>query len=151
MNIWRLVKAEHADTAFDGEGAAVAGGRWNNAGTRVVYVSQSLSLAALEVLVHTGQEGLHVQYRFFEITVRGSVPVETIEHLPEGWGSDVAPESAKKIGSDWVAKKSSAVLRVPSVIVPGEFNFLLNPAHRDFRKLKIGKPKPFSFDTRLLK
>jgi RES domain-containing protein len=147
---WRIVKARHAATAFTGEGAAKTGGRWNSRGVRVVYTSSTNSLAALETLVHLNPPVLlrYVSIRIeFEDRVMERVALVT---LPADWQAEPPPPSTKALGDAWVREARSAVLAIPSVIIPGELNYLLNPAHPDFRAIRIGKPDAFAFDPRLL-
>ena len=147
---WRLVKARHAARAFDGEGARLHGGRWNSPGTRVVYVSSSRSLAALELLVHL--EIAEALEHYVVIEVR--IPTQSItrldpRRLPPDWRSDPPPAALRALGDAWVRAARSVALEVPSVVVPEEANYLLNPAHPSFRRIAIGKPQPFRYDTRL--
>ena len=148
---WRIVKAKHAATAFSGQGAADYGGRWNSRGVAVVYVSGSKSLAALECLVHLNPP---VLFKYFVFPVqfdRALVEEFPLKKLPQEWDTEPPPPSVQAIGDDWVRTARSAVLAVPSVVVSGEPNFLLNPAHPDFKKIIIGKPEPFAFDSLLIK
>jgi RES domain-containing protein len=149
LQAWRLLKTRYLATAWDGTGAKRAGGRWNSVGVPVVYTSASLSLALVEVLVHL-PSGILPAY--------SAVPVEFEERLvtvlpqrslPKNWRAEPAPSETRALGDAWAAAKESAVLRVPSVVVPNEFNYLLNPAHPDFTRLKVGKPVAFPFDPRL--
>ena len=146
---WRLTKTRYLATAWDGEGARKAGGRWNPPGVAVVYASGSLSLALVEVLVHLPADILPaysaVPVDFDDALVTAVAPGE----LPRNWKDNPPPPSTQAIGAAWVAKGTSAVLRVPSVIVPGEFNFAINPAHGDFGRIRIGDPMAFPFDPRL--
>ena len=147
---WRLTKTKYLSTAWDGEGASKAGGRWNRPGVPVVYAAGSLSLALVEVLVHLPAEILPaysaVPVEFDDALVTVVAPAQ----LPRNWKDSPPPPATQAIGADWVASGASAVLRVPSVVVPGEFNFVLNPAHRDFGRIRMGAPMPFPFDPRLL-
>ena len=128
----------------------VHGGRWNSPGAAVVYTSQSLSLAALEMLVHLEPEHLLESYRAIAVTFDEELArTLTREQLPRNWRSDRPPPRLQAVGNEWVKNNTSAVLRVPSVIIPEESNFLLNPAHPDFHRLTIGKPRRFQFDPRL--
>ena len=145
---WRIVKERHAGTAFSGEGAARTGGRWNSRGVPVVYTSQSQALAALESLVHLNPPVLF-KYVAFRLTFPEGM-VEKFGTLPPDWQAEPPPPSTKKIGDLWVREARSAVLALPSVIIPGETNCLLNPVHPDFKKIKIGKAQPFAFDPRLM-
>lgn len=149
MKVWRICKRRHA--AFDGEGARIAGGRWNRRGTAVVYVSETLSLAALELLVHCDPVLLPGDL----VSIRAEIPdgleitrVE-VDALPRGWRRSPPPDALAAIGSDWARRASTAALSVPSALVPGERNLLLSPAHPDFRRIRVGKPDFFSLDPRL--
>jgi RES domain-containing protein len=151
VRAWRIVKAGHAATAFSGDGAARVGGRWNSRGTRLVYASATQSLALLESLVH-----LNPMLVFAYVAIPADFPdslVETIkaETLGGDWTHEPPPASTKRIGDRWVRAARSAVLAVPSVIVPAETNYLLNPAHTDYRRIKLGPPLPFALDPRLIK
>jgi RES domain-containing protein len=135
--------------AFDGEGARVWGGRWNSAGSAVVYTSATTSLGLLEKLVHT-EEGLPPIYVTIPVAF-GAGSVETMDRvkLPADWRSLPAPFSLKRIGDEWVRSMRSCILEVPSAIVPHESNFLLNPEHPDFASLEIGEPINLDIDKRL--
>jgi len=115
----------------------------------MVYTAQSQSLAVLEVLVHLESPELLKRYLLFEVAIDVSCMDELdLSTLPRNWKADPVPPRVQAIGDGWVAGGHSAVLRVPSVLVPGESNFLLNPRHADFGKLRIGKARPFQFDPR---
>lgn len=148
---YRIVKARYAGNAFDGEGARMQGGRWSSIGTRTVYTAGSLSLAVLEILVHLQQTQILSSYVVFELDFPERL-VQNQDHdsLPADWRSSPAPVSTKQIGDTWIKKSSSALLKVPSVIVPSEYNFLINPAHSDFSGISIGDPMPLDVDPRLL-
>lgn len=149
LSVWRITKQKHAKPAFSGEGARLFGGRWNSPGTAVVYTAQSQSLAVLEMLVHLDSPELLKKYLLFEVMIDPSCVRELdLSSLPRNWKANPAPAKVQAMGDDWVAGGSSAVLRVPSTLVPGESTFLLNPHHPDFRNLRIGKPLPFQFDPR---
>jgi RES domain-containing protein len=148
LKVWRICKRAHA--AFDGEGARKAGGRWNLRGVAVVYASETLSLAALELLVHADPALLPEDLVAIEAEVPEALRMRRIEadKLPRGWRRHPAPETLARIGADWAKSLETAVLSVPSALVPREANFLLNPAHADFRKIRIGKPEAFDLDPR---
>ena len=148
----RIVQARVAGRAFTGEGARRYGGRWNSNGVAVVYTAGSTSLAILEVLVHIPtydilDEYVHIPVEFDNKFVLALNPDE----LPAKWDKDPSPHANKQIGDSWVGNQRSLILELPSVIVPTEKNFLINPAHPDFSKLKIGEPQRFEFDPRRLK
>ena len=148
--VWRIVKSDRARRAFDGEGARLFGGRWNSPGHRVVYTAEHASLAVLEMLVHLHEAEAVARYAL----VRARVPdrlVEVLEpaRLPPGWSDHPAPAALREIGDRWAAAGRSLALRVPSAVVPEEANYLLNPAHRAFRRVAIGAARPFALDPRL--
>jgi RES domain-containing protein len=150
MKAWRITKQRHARTAFSGEGARLYGGRWNSPGVPLVYVAQSQSLAILEVLVHLDAPALLEKYVFLEVDFDASLVIDLDRSpLPKNWQSDPVPDAIQAIGDRWVSSGNSAVLRVPSVLVPEESNFLLNPRHPDFGKIGISRPHAFRFDPRL--
>lgn len=148
--VWRIVKERHAATAFDGEGAWRFGGRWNSPGTRVVYASESKALAALETLVHLNPP---VVLKYVAIGIQfDEALLETMEakNLPPDWTQEPPSRATQIIGDRWVKEARSAILELPSIIIPSESNFLLNPAHIDFSRITAARPERFSFDPRLL-
>ena len=146
---WRIVKEKHAPTAFSGEGAAKTGGRWNSRGVAVVYTSSTKSLATLESLVHLNPPVLFKHVAMDVEFDDALVEIFPVKNLPADWRTEPPPPSTQAIGDTWVREARSAVLALPSVI-SGEANYLLNPAHPDFKKITISKPEPFVFDPRLL-
>ena len=149
---WRIVKPCHVANAFSGEGGRLFGGRWNSVGTPVVYAAESKALAALEILVHMGDERLMDEYLCIPVRFDARILRNLgLRSLPEEWRETPPPCSTQHMGDAWMAAALSVVLAVPSVLVPGESNYLINPRHPGFGKLKIGAPEPFEFDPRLLK
>ncbi len=150
MRIWRLCRKQSALSAFDGEGAKLYGGRWNHKGLPMVYASATLSLAVLEVLVHHRVPIPPPDFAAIPAELPAKLRIETIRaaDLPADWRDDPAPVRLQQIGSDWLRSLSSPALVVPSVIVPAEFNYLINPRHEDFVRLAIGAPQSFPFDPR---
>ena len=136
--------------AFDGRGAAQNPGRWNDPGVPIVYTAESRSLASLEVLVHTEDVSLlsDAQWVTIPVTIDDAL-IEVLHPIPADWKSLPAPQATREAGSRWVKEARSAALKVPSIVVAGEFNYLLNPQHPDFKRLEIGRALPFSFDPRL--
>jgi RES domain-containing protein len=146
----RLVKSRHAAKAFDGEGARLYGGRWSSPGTAVVYTSETVAVAMLEILVHVAYPPILDSYSRIEATFPDAF-VEDPADLPRDWNQSPPPTSTQAIGDTWARDRRSAALRVPSAVVPRAFNFLLNPDHPDFLHVVIGTPEPFTFDPRLLR
>jgi RES domain-containing protein len=151
MRVWRLCRRKNA--AFDGEGARLAGGRWNLRGTAVVYASETLSLAALEYLVHLNIALAPDDLVAVLADVPDTLPATRLEaaDLPRGWRRYPAPDALAELGAAWAAARRTAVLSVPSALVPQERNLILNPAHPDFPKIRLHLPERFSFDPRLLR
>lgn len=149
-DVWRIVTTRRVRGAFDGEGARLYGGRWNSPGTRMVYTAEHASLAVLELLVHLHDVRQVARYSL----LRARVPDRWVEvldpaRLPAGWRAHPAPAALQEIGDEWAASRRSLALRVPSAVVPDEGNYLLNPAHREFRRVAIGPPQAFALDPRL--
>ena len=147
---WRLVKTRFLAGAWDGEGARAAGGRWNSVGVPVVYVASSLSLALVEVLVHL-PAGLLGAYSAVPVSF-DDTHVETLpdRDLPADWREVPPPASTRAIGDRFAAEGRSLALRVPSVVVPSESNYVLNPGHPAFASMAIGAAVAFPFDPRLV-
>ena len=127
MNVWRLVTARFADNAFSGEGARLYGGRWNRKGAALVYTAESQSLAMLEMLVQ--DEPLRARYVIIQARIPKGLKIRQIElaQLPPDWRTISARTQLQAIGSAWAQEQSTAVLAVPSVVIPGETNYLFNP------------------------
>lgn len=152
IHAWRIVKARLAADAFSGDGARVYGGRWNSPGIRVVYTAGSTSLAILGMLVHLQAQDLLQRYVVFEVAFTKSL-IRTVglDELPKAWRRSPPPEIVQRVGDVWIGMGDTAVLQLPSAIVPGEWNYLLNPAHPEFSKITIGPKQRIKFDPRLLK
>ena len=153
LTAWRLVRPKYGNRsdAFGGEGSRLFGGRWNSPGGRVTYVSSSLSLAALETLVHADRRRFEREYVAFKLTIPETLVLELRdENLPKDWQARAVSEGARRVGDAWLAAQASVALSVPSVIVPEERNYLLNPEHPQFSELTIEDPRPFRFDARFV-
>jgi len=148
---WRIVKARHAAAAFSGEGARLNGGGWNSPGVAMVYLSAHQSLAALEIFVHLRPLLPRDDYVIFAVEWADGLTSSLNERdLPADWRVSPPGPSTAAIGDEWAKSGRSAVLALPSAMIPAETNFLLNSAQRDFRRIKIGKAAPFLFDPRLI-
>jgi RES domain-containing protein len=148
MRLWRITG--RGRTRLDGSGARRTGGRWNSKGVAVVYTSGTLALAVIEKLVHLDPDVMPIGQVAIEIEMPDAL-VETFprRRLPRYWRHIPAPASTQRLGDTWVAAGRSAVLAVPSVLVPRELNYLINPQHRDARRIKVVARRAFSFDPRL--
>ncbi|OJA05935.1 RES family NAD+ phosphorylase [Halomonas sp. QHL1] len=151
ITAYRLIKRKYQDNAFDGEGARVYGGRWNSPGNACVYVASSESLALLEIMVHLESYRLLNAYALLRVTL----PAESImgvgaEDLPENWQEAPAPAETAELGDGWLASGQSLALALPSVVVPRELNYMLNPAHPLFDQIiATAEALPFQPDPRL--
>jgi len=151
VQAWRLVKKSRLETAFDGEGAFRFGGRWNSRGQRMVYASSSLALALLEILVH-----IDPTQRVPElVAIPIEIPADRIEEEPHSVLKNLAGglpwslSETRRRGDAWLASANQPALLVPSAVIPLEQNFLLNPAHPDFDRCRIGEAEALSLDPRL--
>lgn len=153
MVIWRLCRRRYSRRPLDGEGARLYGGRWNYPGTVVVYTAGTLALAALEVLVHVDLDIVPTDLVSIPIKIPTGIRIEEISVavLPANWRHPPAPERLQELGTTWVRRATSLLLRVPSTVIPEEHHYLVNPAYPDLPRLKIGAPKLFTFDPRLFK
>jgi RES domain-containing protein len=151
LSVWRITTSSFARSAFSGEGARLYGGRWNPKGVAVVYTAASQSLAILEMLVQ--DQPLRARYVIFEARIPSGVRIDRVrtDELPADWREVAARERLRAIGAEWARRRNAAVLAVPSVIVPAETNYVLNPAHSDFKRIRIGRPTTVETDLRLIK
>jgi len=148
---WRIVRAARANSAFNGEGARLYGGRWNSRGTAVVYVSEHESLAALELFVHLTPLSANGRYLSFRLEWEDKLTEHfPFKNLPPNWNVEPPTFRTMEIGDKWVRSGKSVALAVPSVLSTSEMNFLLNPKHADFKRIKISQPIEYRFDSRLL-
>jgi len=151
VTTWRICKPKYEKTAFDGAGAASYPGRWNKHGQYVVYTSDSMSLAVLEILVNVTTQMLPL-YRLFSCSFEDTLITE-IDTLPAGWRQLVNPGwfPLQELGSSWYESCRSAVLRVPSAVIPDQNNYILNVRHPDFSRIAFYPPRDLATDPRLMK
>ena len=138
--------------SLSGEGSRLYGGRWNNKGTKIIYTSESRSLATVEYLVHVPLQIIPKDLYIAEIDLP-DVEIEIVEasSLETNWQDYPSPKSIRDIGDTWQRDNKTLLLRVPSAVIKNEWNILVNPDHRQFHTVKIASIEPYSFDTRLLK
>jgi RES domain-containing protein len=149
VRVWRIAGAAHA--TFDGEGARRYGSRWTPKGLPAVFTSATLSLAALERFVNTDGDLEPVDLVTIAVDIETNTAIDTVAvaDLPADWRTYPAPTALAMIGERWLRESTSAVMSVPSVVIPTERNFILNPRHADFARLVINRSEPFSFDPRM--
>ncbi|WP_103029913.1 RES family NAD+ phosphorylase [Salinibacter altiplanensis] len=147
---WRITSEKYVGTALSGEGAEEYGGRFNSVGLPIVYTSESISLATLELLAKAGGRqrlsGCVVLPVTFE---ENQVIAYDEEDLPGSWDDRPYGPASQQVSDEWIRSEESLVLRVPSVVVPEEHNYLINPEHSEFEELEIGEPRPLDVDPRL--
>lgn len=151
MRVWRVCRRPFSKTPLDGRGGLVASGRWHTARRLVVYASESLALASLEVLVHCDVDLLPNDLVAIEIDLPKKLRIAELDAgtLPRSWRVHPAPRASQQLGNDWLDAGKEAVLRVPSAVVPTESNFLLNPLHPGTRDIRVVRRIAFRFDQRL--
>jgi RES domain-containing protein len=149
MVLYRIVNCSYAD--LSGMGARLFGGRWSSIGKPAVYLASSRALALLEVLVHLQPLMMPDNYCLVEIEVPdNSVTNVEIEGLPLNWRDLSLPAALKQIGDAFLKKQECLLMKMPSSIVPMEYNYLLNPLHPAMNKVEVLKKEPFDFDSRLI-
>ena len=149
MIVFRLSK-EKFSRDLSGKGAEVVGGRWNSKGNPMLYTSQSIALCVTEIAVHVPLGILPKDYQLVHIELPKTEILE-VKKLPKDWQTFPHANSTQMIGDKFLKENKFLVMKVPSAMVQGEFNYLINPWHKDFNKIKIHKIENFTFDERLFK
>jgi RES domain-containing protein len=148
---WRIVLESESAKAFSGEGAWLYGGRWNSPYVRVVYVSEHQSTAAFEVFINNMPFFPEKKYKAFRLEWPDNLTeFLPVKKWPRNWRISPPPAETMEIGDQWTRERRSAVLAVPSAISPDDRNFLLNPEHPNFKRIRIAPPIDYEFDPRLL-
>jgi RES domain-containing protein len=150
VRIWRITARKHIETVFSGVGGLYASGRWHPQGYKISYTSESLALASLEVFVHS--ETTDIPLACVSATIPENTPILeiTTEILPANWQDVAAYPVLQQIGLKWLQVLEYPVLKVPSAIIPVEYNYLINPEHPDLR-LQTEQVLEFQFDNRMWK
>ncbi|AXG69650.1 RES domain protein [Kordia sp. SMS9] len=150
MIVFRIDRAKRKNNLLSGIGAEKIGGRWNEIGTRAIYTSQHISLSYLEVVMHLDiTEDLPDDRILVHVEIPAEVSVYQLQKLPKDWNTFPYNSKTQEIFTKFVTENKFAVLQVPSAIVKDEFNYILNPLHIDFHKIRVVKVQKFSFDSRL--
>jgi RES domain-containing protein len=152
MLLFRIARAKYKPV-LSGKGAAAFGARWNSEGIEMIYTALNRSLAVVEVAVHLTWATVPADYTMLTIEVPNDIAIDEIlpSQLPPDWNQLRHPKSCKEVGDRFVADGKFCLLRVPSVVVPGEYNLLINPTHPDFARVEVIRIEPFTFDQRLLR
>jgi RES domain-containing protein len=151
MHVWRLFRRRFLSTAFTGAGGMYAASRWNHLEVPMVYTATSRALAALEFFVNLEPNEAPDDLLMAEATVPDEfIEMLDLKQLPRNW-RNLDNERCRELGTAWTAGLRSLALKVPSVVVEGDWNVLLNPKHPAFAKVKIGSAKPFRFNERMFR
>ncbi len=147
MIVYRLCKEIYADD-LSGKGAEIAGGRWNSKGSSALYTAQSIALCVAEIAVHLPLGILPKDYRLVHIEIL-DIDFYEPKRLPKDWNTFPHIHATQKTGDRFLKDKKFLVMKIPSAAVQGEFNYIINPKHPEFSKVKIEKIEKFTFDDRL--
>lgn len=151
MIVFRICNTVYSND-ISGNGAKMYGGRWNNKGVPVLYTSSTRALAALEILVHISTNNVQpIDFSILSIFLpENSIDEIPITALKTEIDKNGLNSNFKFIGDNWIKSNSSLLLKVPSIVIPEEYNYLVNPLHKNFNKVKIVENKLFRFDNRLV-
>lgn len=153
MYVYRLTRPEYAND-LSGFGASLQGGRWNHPGEFLLYTAQTSSLSILEVLVHLNGVTRGLMYALIVLEVASDVLIldekSFVTPLKDDWQSTDGVDICRQIGSEWIRRKSSPILKVPSALNPLEHNYLINPHHPN-TSIKVVDKSAFFYDGRLMK
>jgi RES domain-containing protein len=151
MIVYRLSKGKYRSD-LSGKGAELYGGRWNSKGVAMVYTSQSRALAFAEIAIHIPVGIVPKDYFLISIKIPDTASILKLAHsgIPADWRSNPHSNSTQKIGDQFIAESKYLILQVPSAVVPGDFNFLINPTHSEAKDITIDNVEPFEFDSRFV-
>ncbi len=150
MIVYRMAKST-CSSDLSGKGAEKTGGRWNSKGIAVIYTSESRALCTTEIAVHIPLGILPKDFQLVSIDIPTSVKILSLSarDLPSNWDAIPHAGETQELGDQFVRQNKQAVLKVPSAVVRGEYNYLINPGHKEAKKIRIKKVEQFSFDQRL--
>jgi RES domain-containing protein len=150
MHVFRIARKKFIHD-LSGAGARLHGGRWNRKGTAMLYTAESRSLAIVEYLVHVPIALVPDDVCIARITVPEGTEADELKagRLPVGWKSYPASEELAELGSAWAKENKKLLLKVPSAVVTGEYNILINPAHKLFTRVKVLDVEPFEAIKRM--
>ena len=150
MKVFRLSKVQYSKI-LNGKGAAKFGNRWNSKGTEIIYTAESRALAMAEVAVHLSLATLPKNHVIIEIDIPDDVLIKNLSSkiLDRNWNANPPNVSTQKVGDEFIDSMKNCIMKVPSAVVEGNFNFLINPYHPDFKRINIIEIKNFKYDSRL--
>lgn len=149
MTVYRLSSGKYK-TDLSGKGAEISGGRWNSKGVAMLYTAQSRALAFAEVAMHIPYGIMPKDYHLISIHIPDTATIldMMLQEMPADWRSNPHSDSTQKIGDQFIAEAKFLVLRVPSAVVPGDYNYLINPRHPQSIDVKVLNTETFEFDSR---
>lgn len=149
MLVYRLTTRKYAEK-LDGVGASLYNNRWNSAGTPMIYTAENRALALAEIVVHLSAAALPLDYVMLEIEIPDSVKCDeiSVDQIEPDWNAFPHKISTQKIGDEFIRSRKDLILKVPSAVVHGDFNILINPLHEDFNKVKVVAIQDFPLDNR---
>lgn len=152
MEVFRLAREKYANT-LSGKGAAIKGARWNSQGVEMIYTAGNRSLAMAEVAVHFTLATLPEDYMMITIYVPDTTSVIKLKEkdLPARWNAFPHPHSTQRFGDRFVSDNEFCIFQVPSAVTKGDYNFLINPYHADFKNIQIVAKDKFPFDSRIFR
>ncbi|WP_026451393.1 RES family NAD+ phosphorylase [Aequorivita capsosiphonis] len=152
MRVFRLSRKKYAED-LSGKGAAKFVNRWNSKGIEMLYTAESRALAMAEVIVHLSLAMLPDDYMMIEIEIPETINIQVLDlkYLDTGWNVNLPRSNTQIIGDGFIHSKKYCVFKVPSAVVKGDFNYLLNPNHKDIKSIKIIEVTDFPFDERIFK
>lgn len=152
MEVFRLARSKFA-SILSGKGAAFHGARWNSIGVELIYTASNRSLAMAEVAVHLTLATLPEDYMMVTILIPSDVAIKKfpVNKLPANWNAFPHHPKTQFIGDQFVAENKFCILQIPSAVTQGDFNFLINPMHPDFKRISIISKEKFPFDKRIFK
>ena len=151
--VYRVLRKSYLRTPFDGEGSYRFGGRWSSPGVRLAYASEHQSLAMLEYFVHLDQEDPPPDLVLAIADVPNDLMGERVDvqTLPPGWRDPAAPPALTRFGDEFAERAQHCLLLVPSVLAPSEYNYLINPAHPDCKRIVVRDTEPLQYDPRMFR
>lgn len=152
MIVFRLAKSKYCHD-LSGKGAEITGGRWNSKGVAMVYTSESRALCVAEIAVHIQLTIIPTDFTLIHIFIPDSLNIleMTPEKLPTDWNSIPPINMTQAMGDSFIRVNTHPIFKLPSAVIPGDFNYLINPTHTASRKIEIIKTEPFTFDKRLFR
>ncbi len=152
MEVFRLSRKKFA-SVLSGKGAAIKGARWNSIGVELVYTASNRSLAMAEIVVHFSLATIPLDFMMLSLFIPDNISLLKLNpgDLPANWNAFPHPALTQKIGDQFVSENKYCVLMIPSVVTQGDYNLLINPNHKDFKKVKIISAEKFPFDNRIFK